>query len=152
MKNRTKSGEVCAMVFVILIYGKEGDAGGCIHWRSPDLVVTLRKNCTICSQSFKTETLIMPPYSGTRFQTLMRSVIEACCESCPGFHQRFMLPRFYLDSFGLSRVLLHADFVYPVFAYSNSIEVYGNYYIPFYDPAGAIFITGVLCVTFLRIY
>lgn len=115
--------------------------GGCIHWRYPNLVATLQKDCKICNHVFTTETLILPPYSGAKFQTLMKSVIESCCEACPGFQQQFLSPRFWLTERGLETVLLQSDFVYPVFSYSKSVEVFGNYYIPFYDPAGAVLIT-----------
>ena len=149
-------------IFLILLYVVKlvlCETTGCIHWRSTgdplaqtDVTTTLRINCSICTYEYKSETLLLPPYSGTRFTTLMSSVIQSCCDSCSGFDLKHLLPRWQLDSNVLSTVLLQSDIVYPVFAYSNSIEVYGNYFIPFYDPAGAVLVTGTICFFFVSYF
>ena len=113
------------------------------------------QNCNVCNKQFKLSFITHMPYSEPKSKkkkqatVLIKDVVKACCEGCKNFNIRSNTSGQIKEDI-LQEALRKYDIVYPIFAYSKSVEVYGGFFIPFYEPSGNNYICFVKCLRYTK--
>ena len=152
--------QMIAILFIACAAYSEG-GGKCTHLRYPHFKINIperprrfrdkmirNKMCSqthldICRQVFRLRFLKMIPYSekdGLANRKIF-DVFSSCCRPCGGFKNRKTFLSWQLTGYMMRDALTKNDIVYPILTYSKSSEVYGGYFIPFYNPSGVVYIT-----------
>ena len=100
--------------------------------------------CSICNNKFRIKYFKLLPYAKltrTKSMELLEEVIRVCCRRCSKFRMVRRMNAAQNSRNNVKNSFSYNDIVYPVFSYSKTVELYGGYFVPFYEPSGGVYIT-----------